>query len=416
MVNQFWQQYNCYLILGINPRASIQEIRRAYHIASLKNHPDRPGGSHAAQVRVNQAYSVLVDPILRQTHDLFWIKPKSNPYSNKNRTSTSSSPRSNNAYKGGFTQNARHQYSSAENINNNQYTRTYDSPFEGLKIRLNRAIDNEKKRIWQTLETRITHNEKSFIEQFQEKRKNVIWGSFALIVLCFFAIRFPILWIVTFLLGVSVIDGFSGIKIEGETFSFFESGDRIKKHAKKVARDTCWNEESKLQKHFTTLAQISELLLRSSDFDDSENQVTRRLTTAFFLMGYSPLIFDRENRTILFTDGEESVLARFRHRSGMATNISYVKKLLKLMEMKNIRAGYLFCSPGLSKNASVLANNNNIRWYSLEAMNTWIENAIYSDYAGPPGNIFSNLTKLDNFLRTISIQIAGTKRARRYRY
>ncbi|PYM54358.1 MAG: hypothetical protein DMD77_23625 [Candidatus Rokuibacteriota bacterium] len=71
-----WQEFDSYKILGIFSSAGPEDIRRAYLHTSKRTHPDA-GGSHAAQVRVNQAYDVLSDPVSRQAHDLFWYRRQS---------------------------------------------------------------------------------------------------------------------------------------------------------------------------------------------------------------------------------------------------------------------------------------------------------------------------------------------------
>ncbi|HVE84740.1 MAG TPA: DnaJ domain-containing protein [Myxococcales bacterium] len=67
-----------YDILGVDPRAAEEEIRRAYHEASRRFHPDRyfqkDLGSFRARIerlfrRVSEASSVLLDPERRRTYD-----------------------------------------------------------------------------------------------------------------------------------------------------------------------------------------------------------------------------------------------------------------------------------------------------------------------------------------------------------
>lgn len=129
-------------------------------------------------------------------------------------------------------------------------------------------------------------------------------------------------------------------------------------------------------------------------------------------MGYTPLQFDRQNRTLLFTDGGERLLVRFRHRTGNATNITYVEKLLSLMLANGAARGFLFCSPGLSGNAENYANTKKIKWYTLEKINIWIDEVLVSDYSGPAGDALRNLDTLINFLTTISYSLASTNYSR----
>jgi curved DNA-binding protein CbpA len=46
-------------VLGVEGVASAEQTRAAFHRASLRAHPDKPGGSHEAFVQVTEAYEVL---------------------------------------------------------------------------------------------------------------------------------------------------------------------------------------------------------------------------------------------------------------------------------------------------------------------------------------------------------------------
>src|SRR5215510_10826229 len=59
-----------YLLLGVDPRASCDVIRRAYRTLMLTGvHPDR-GGSGERAILLNRAKEVLLDPQLRFEYDL----------------------------------------------------------------------------------------------------------------------------------------------------------------------------------------------------------------------------------------------------------------------------------------------------------------------------------------------------------
>src|SRR5712664_577 len=88
----FWESNNCYVILGIAPKASLQEIRSAYLEASRRNHPDLEGGSTTVQTSVNLAYVVLNNAVDRVAHDLRWrIEAKSNDVASGETTSQTDS-------------------------------------------------------------------------------------------------------------------------------------------------------------------------------------------------------------------------------------------------------------------------------------------------------------------------------------
>jgi len=62
-----------YEVLGIEPDASAEEIRRAYHRVAFQCHPDRNQRSaeaHEEMERINEAYAVLSDPTKRREYDL----------------------------------------------------------------------------------------------------------------------------------------------------------------------------------------------------------------------------------------------------------------------------------------------------------------------------------------------------------
>jgi hypothetical protein len=58
-----------YEILGVAPTASGEELRRAYLAQARRHHPDT-GGDGPAMTRLNEAWSVLSDPVKRRGYDL----------------------------------------------------------------------------------------------------------------------------------------------------------------------------------------------------------------------------------------------------------------------------------------------------------------------------------------------------------
>lgn len=60
-----------YETLGVERDASQQDIRAAYRRASMRAHPDREGGSEAAQQAVNAAFETLIDTERRAAYDEF---------------------------------------------------------------------------------------------------------------------------------------------------------------------------------------------------------------------------------------------------------------------------------------------------------------------------------------------------------
>jgi DnaJ domain len=57
-----------YAVLGINPTADLSAVKKAYRVRAIVSHPDH-GGSHEAMLRINEAYGILSNPVLRQHYD-----------------------------------------------------------------------------------------------------------------------------------------------------------------------------------------------------------------------------------------------------------------------------------------------------------------------------------------------------------
>lgn len=60
---------NFYDELGLKPDASDDDVKSAYRSRSKAVHPDKPGGSHEAQSKVNRAYEILSNPESRERFD-----------------------------------------------------------------------------------------------------------------------------------------------------------------------------------------------------------------------------------------------------------------------------------------------------------------------------------------------------------
>ena len=58
-----------YELLGCQPDASAEEIRKAYKRAALKCHPDKGGRAEDFQ-ELNRAYTILNDPYKRQVNEV----------------------------------------------------------------------------------------------------------------------------------------------------------------------------------------------------------------------------------------------------------------------------------------------------------------------------------------------------------
>ena len=126
-------------------------------------------------------------------------------------------------------------------------------------------------------------------------------------------------------------------------------------------------------------------------------------------MGYHPTGYDRQSRMLFFRDDEEVLVVRFRHRTGIATNVTYVERIVDVMKQYGATQAFLFCTPGLSGNGAALADRHKIRSHSLETMNEWIEGVLTSQRSGPPGDILKLLEELVGFLGQISAPLPSRR-------
>ena len=65
-----------YLVLGITSDATLDDIKEAYRRLAKELHPDYYKNSYSPFLAIQEAYSILSDPIQRQTHDAAVLRQK----------------------------------------------------------------------------------------------------------------------------------------------------------------------------------------------------------------------------------------------------------------------------------------------------------------------------------------------------
>src|SRR3989344_5200241 len=60
-----------YDMLGVERKASKEEVKKAFHKLAHKYHPDKEGGNEAKFKEVNEAYQVLSDDKKRREYDTY---------------------------------------------------------------------------------------------------------------------------------------------------------------------------------------------------------------------------------------------------------------------------------------------------------------------------------------------------------
>lgn len=398
MPSATYTEFDCYKLLGIPPNVGPQEIRNAYHRASLRAHPDR-GGSHDEQVRLNLAYEILKDPVLRQAHDRYW-------YGDGARAYPPPPPRDDRAHRaaGRPSPPPSRPRQPLEYLYRRATTRTENHRQESARRRATRLHET------------IAQFEARFDQGKQTRRTSLIWSCLltASAVLASSA-GVHLVWIATVFSWLWFTAHSSGVTVHTKTVSFDDPSwhDAIRAAAiEKVDAESRADEEV-LERYRKILASLSELVGRSSSFSDSEDQVARRIAAALFVMGYRPLHYDRQARILVFTDGQERLLVRYRHRPGIATNVAYVERMIEAMGHHGASAGLLFCTPGLSGNGATIASKHGIKWYTLERMNEWIEQVALGEYEGPAGDLFQHLDHLMQFIQSISVPLPYYRPSRR---
>lgn len=338
MATEAWQQFDCYRVLGVHVAATPVEIRTAYYRASREAHPDR-GGSHEAQVRANLAYEVLSDPVTRQAHDLFWYRFRAPLVAVRDTLPV----------RPGRAQEERHEPPG-------------EKPLEALLVRVQAALGFEVRVVRPAVgdarvgegtapdrarpaapvhaaaPRRAAAPRAGRLRRFSFAAASALSGLSVGGLLSDLTLggSFPALHALWLGAGVGWITfTASGLRPPPATERAPGAGPgapplpRAGGVEAELAREI---QDPRLARYVRGIAVLSGLLMRPTELDDSEDQLASRITSALFVMGYKPLGYDRRYRLLLFTDDEERLLIRFRHRSGAAINVAFVQGMVDAMQ------------------------------------------------------------------------------------
>lgn len=383
-------EFNCYEILDVAVTASPEEIRAAYRQASRRHHPDR-GGSHAAQIRVNRAYEVLQDPIVRLAHDRYWQIRQS-----------SSAARSHGSARPGGAQTSK--ATGKSGTRREEHTATVHS-LSGLWARI-------REREHSLARQQVADFEQFFhraSDRFRRARQfRWLWPAGAA-VLTLLSWPQPWLWPADLVAWVLALRWLHGCDIAGIRVRFDEANpsESLRDIAMGLATGAAASKRIALAEGARVLGMVESLLSRASTFTHTEETIGRRIAAALFVAGYLPTELRWGRRIILFGAGEERLLVRFRHRPGQTLNVTYVRTMVAEMRLHRATKALLFCTPGLSGNGQEEALAAGIAWYSLERMNEWFGSMGEAGYRGPDGDVLQSLSRLESFLQRITLGLTG---------
>ena len=71
--NKRKEKKDLYQVLEVEKEATAEQIKKAYKVAAVKYHPDKPGGSAEKFKEISDAYNVLNDPGKKERYDKFGV-------------------------------------------------------------------------------------------------------------------------------------------------------------------------------------------------------------------------------------------------------------------------------------------------------------------------------------------------------
>ncbi len=375
MTHGIINKVNCYELLGLTPNSTIQEIKSAFRAVSMKTHPD-VGGSNESQAMVNYAYETLIDPIRRRLHDDLLIsrnrysrnipRPKSNTYETKS-SSNRKEPRRN------IVDRVRNEVRKQADRVRSSFNQRSEDIFE----------DNRKK--------------------FRKTRLVCIVSASCAFLSAALGFLLPPVWIGILPSAYLSFTNLKYVKNGTAIFVFDPYWDiylkKISKKQAKLETDTlvaCLNEK------IDNIVKLMSIARNPSCSKDSEARIAVRIAISFFILGYAPLYHEKEKRILIFARGDERIAVRYRHRKGGPANIAFVRATYDYILLKKMAKGFIFATPGLSRNASSFADKNGIAHYSIKEMNHWTDQNRAGDCPGPHVDILEHIDALIAFILRIA--------------
>ncbi len=412
------KKFDCYSILEIARNASYDEIKSAFRSMSKLLHPDVvPGGSAEEQIRLNLAYEILTDPVLKEQHDRFWNKPRTrkNPsgwQTGRSRAARARKSAGSSAGAGNRQTKRQHPEGNADTsarTDADAYAKSHEprsSPtsFEVVRARALKELHARKKEI----ESSLSDRKKAFYAEYSKlfKKKRFLFSFKTLFVSAAISggFLFPLFFLPGLLLAAVLLVPDLRVHLDYDSIFVYSVTwkKRIERAARLEAEFAIKKELAGLSRYEKTLGLLKEEVVRGSRIGDPEPAVAGRIAFALFFMGYVPSGYDPKTRTARFSISSDTLFVRYRHRTGARTNVAYVKKMIDLMHEEKASSGIIFSSPGLSGKALLFAKEHGIASYTLAEMNAWMRSVYASGHEGPTGSVLDALDSLADFIRSIA--------------
>jgi curved DNA-binding protein CbpA len=366
---------DCYTMLGVRRGSSIREIKQAFRKLSMMTHPDR-GGSNEAQARINHAYEILSDPVLRRRHDEALTAGTAPAPARERRRSKQAEEWESYFHKG--------------------------RGIKSFKDRARKELAGKSEEIRSGYGGRVDALRAETCAVFRKVRNRWIISACSACAFLAAGFLYPWLWAGVILSGYMMYRNAMYGAGDEAVFVLNPEWDHI---IKRQARKKITLESEAMLAHLEELsggvARLFRDLRKTSGTRDEERTVLVRMLVHFFLLGYRPVAHDRENRLVTVSNGDEKIALRYRHRTGSPMNRAFIQKLVDYMDDNNVRKGFLFSTTGFSGNAAQLAEKHAIACYSVRELNAWIGGISSGQYPGPGGDVIEYMDNFMKFMRTI---------------